>query len=90
MSLRLSSHACCTCTSCPLFLFVVLFFPVLFGLLQNHTTMTVADALKKWDFYKKIPQDLTESTIPGISLSMCGTVVMVSEPERRISRHLIN
>jgi len=39
--------------------------------------MTVADALKKWDFYKKIPQDLTESTIPGISLSMCGTVVMV-------------
>jgi len=39
--------------------------------------MAVADALKKWDFYKKIPQDLTESTLPGISLSMCGTVVMV-------------
>jgi thiol-disulfide isomerase/thioredoxin len=39
--------------------------------------MTVAEALKKWDFYKKIPSDLTESTLPGISLSMCGTVVMV-------------
>jgi len=39
--------------------------------------MGVNEALKKWDFYKKIPQDLTVSTASGISLSMCGTVVMI-------------
>ena len=38
---------------------------------------SMSDALKKWDFYKKIPQDLTVSTASGISLSMVGTVVMI-------------
>lgn len=41
------------------------------------SSKSMSDALKKWDFYKKIPQDLTVSTASGISLSMVGTVVMI-------------
>jgi thiol-disulfide isomerase/thioredoxin len=34
------------------------------------------DVLKKWDLYKKIPEDLTVSTLPGVSLSITGCVIM--------------
>lgn len=32
--------------------------------------------LKKWDFYKKIPEDLTVSTLPGVGLSVTGCFLM--------------
>ncbi|CAI5737965.1 unnamed protein product [Hyaloperonospora brassicae] len=38
--------------------------------------MGAIDVLKKWDFYKKIPEDLTVSTLPGVSLSIFGCLVM--------------
>ncbi|KAF0696306.1 Aste57867_12939 [Aphanomyces stellatus] len=38
--------------------------------------MGAMDVLKKWDFYKKIPEDLTVSTLPGVSLSIIGCVIM--------------
>lgn len=34
------------------------------------------DMLRRWDFYKKIPEDLTVSTLPGVSLSIFGCFVM--------------
>lgn len=34
------------------------------------------DVLKKWDFYKKIPEDLTVSTLPGVGLSISGVFIM--------------
>lgn len=38
--------------------------------------MGAMDVLKKWDFYKKIPEDLTVSTLPGVSLSIAGCFIM--------------
>ncbi|KAI9909240.1 hypothetical protein PsorP6_014678 [Peronosclerospora sorghi] len=38
--------------------------------------MGAMDVLKKWDFYKKIPEDLTVSTLPGVSLSIVGCFIM--------------
>lgn len=38
--------------------------------------MGAMDVLKKWDFYKKIPEDLTVSTLPGVSLSIGGVFIM--------------
>ncbi|EQC39325.1 hypothetical protein SDRG_03530 [Saprolegnia diclina VS20] len=38
--------------------------------------MGAMDTLKKWDFYKKIPEDLTVSTLPGVSLSLVGCFIM--------------
>lgn len=39
--------------------------------------MGALDVLKKWDFYKKIPEDLTVSTLPGVSLSIAGCFIML-------------
>ncbi|KAJ0402025.1 hypothetical protein ATCC90586_010282 [Pythium insidiosum] len=39
--------------------------------------MGAMDVLKKWDFYKKIPEDLTVSTLPGVSLSIAGCFLML-------------
>lgn len=38
--------------------------------------MGAMDVLKKWDFYKKIPEDLTVSTLPGVGLSIGGCIIM--------------
>lgn len=39
--------------------------------------MGAMDVLKKWDFYKKIPEDLTVSTAPGVGLSVAGCFIML-------------
>lgn len=39
--------------------------------------MGALEVLKKWDFYKKIPEDLTVSTMPGVSLSIIGCLLML-------------
>lgn len=38
--------------------------------------MGALDVLKKWDLYKKIPEDLTVSTLPGVGLSISGCFIM--------------
>lgn len=39
--------------------------------------MSFASKLKTFDFYRKIPRDLSEATLPGSVISMLAAVVMI-------------